>query len=86
MKTASLLLFLTLGTSLMACPCDTHLTLRRDLYSPKKGSGYWTTRYAKLRQTQGIFGVSNSDHRGAGPGPDTGIFGVSHPSYPKADQ
>jgi hypothetical protein len=82
-KPASLLLLLTIGSSLMAC--NTQLTMRRNLYSPKKGSGYWTTRYQKLRNTQGIFGVSNSDHRGAGPGPETGIFGISHPTNPKPE-
>jgi hypothetical protein len=43
-KLASSLLILC--SALILCACDTPNT-RRAMYSPKKGSGYWTTRAEK---------------------------------------
>ena len=75
-KLASLLLLFALGSGLTGCNT---LVTRRDLYSPAKGSGPWTDLYNARHRQEGIFGISNSDHRGIAPGPQEGIFGISHP-------
>ena len=77
MKPASLLSLFVL--SLVLTGCNTLVT-QRDLYAPNRGKGPWTDKFYAQRKGEGIYGISNSYHRGAGPGPDTGIFGISHPS------
>jgi hypothetical protein len=57
---------------------DTDLVTNRKLYSPKQGEGHFTEAWYKYHEAEGIFGVSNSYHRGPQPGPDVGIFGVSN--------
>jgi len=53
----SLLLLSVFASTFSACTTDAN---RRDLYSPKKGSGYWTDRSNEQLKHRGIFGVSNS--------------------------
>jgi hypothetical protein len=69
---ASLLL---LSAALLSLPACTTLANRRELYSPKRGSGYWTERHADYRRGEGIFGISNPHHHPVGR--EEGIFGVS---------
>jgi hypothetical protein len=72
-KFALSLLLVSASFSMSACNT---LVTRRDLFSPKKGSGPWTTRLAEYERTEGVFGVSHN-YRYGRPGEEEGVFGVS---------
>ena len=69
MKYVPLLLVIA---ALAVSGCTT-LSNRRDQYAPKKGSGYWTTQYEER--------AGRPVRQVAKPGPESGIFGYSHPAY-----
>ena len=73
MKFALPLLLVSAAISLSACNT---LVTRRDLYSPKKGSGYWTDRLDEFERREGVLGVSHN-YRYGRPGTEEGVFGVS---------
>jgi hypothetical protein len=56
---ASLLLLCFFTCVFTGCTTDVD---RRDLYSPTKGSGYWTKREQQKSAQEGIFGISKPDH------------------------
>ncbi len=70
MKLVPLLLIVTTLLSLSACNT---LVTRRDQYSPKEGEGYWTKQWEN-RGDRPKRAVEK-------PGPESGIFGISHPPY-----
>jgi hypothetical protein len=63
---------LLLVTVVALTGCNTLVT-RRDLYSPKKGSGYWTRQAEHPNR--------RNPTNAAKPGPESGIVGISHPPY-----